>query len=152
MKRQRRQCAAVVELDPCTVAELDHCSRESVDFVADGGNQPVAVHSKVRVKNGAIVEVHELMLSSSLDPRDSSLTQSSRCCVGKLAKNGGMKCSGFRYGLAFNGATKALHCFFNFRQLWHFPSEKSQKRLAYIHCSSSFLAALTVLRINHRGV
>jgi hypothetical protein len=66
------------------------------------------------MENRAVVETHELMLSSPLYASDSALAQSSRCRVGKLANDGGMKCLRFRYGLAFNGGAKALHCFFNF--------------------------------------
>jgi hypothetical protein len=67
--------------------------------------------------------MHELMLAPPLDADDLPLTQRPCFCVGKLANDGGMKRLHFRYGLTFDGSAKPLHCFFNFGQLWHFPSE-----------------------------
>jgi hypothetical protein len=64
--------------------------------------------------------MHQLMLASSLHSHDLPLPQRARFCVGKLAKDGGMKRLRFRYGPAFHGSTKTLHRFFNFGQLGHF--------------------------------
>lgn len=68
---------------------------------------------------GAIVEMQQLVLPSSGDPYDSAVTQSSRCRVGKLSGDGGMKRLRSRDRLAFDCSAQSLHRFFHLRQLWH---------------------------------
>jgi hypothetical protein len=82
------------------------------------------------------------MLASSLDSNDSPLAQSSRCCVRKLSKNGGMQSLCSRYRSAFDRDFQSLHCFFYFRELRHFAScDMTKKTLAQCTTCSSFLAA-----------
>jgi hypothetical protein len=128
MMRQCRQCPAVIQLDPGSICELDDRASEPVDWNSCARNQPVTVHAKVSMKRTPIREMHQLMLASSLDSNDLQLTQSSRCGVGKLSKNGGMKRLCSRDRLTFDSAFQALHRFFNFGQLGHVPSYDSTKR------------------------
>jgi hypothetical protein len=57
----------------------------------------------------------QLVLAAPLDSLDSLLSQSSRCCVRKLSKHGGMQCLCIRYDLSFDGTSEPLHRFFDFR-------------------------------------
>src|SRR5215207_7052890 len=84
------------------------------------------------------------MLASSLDSNDSPLAQSSRCCVRKLSKNGGMQSLCSRYRSSFDRDFQSLHCFFYFRELRHFAScDMTKKTVAQCTTCSSFLAAKT---------
>jgi len=69
----------------------------------------------VSVNRSAAGKPHELVLSPAFDFLDSLLSQSSRCCVRKLSKHGGMQSLCFRYRLSFDRALEPLHRFFDFR-------------------------------------
>ena len=79
-----------MQLDASAVGEIDQCPSESVGSLIAPADDPVAVHPEVRVQRGAVVEMQQLVLPSSLDPQDSSLSQSSRLRGGKLSRQRGM--------------------------------------------------------------
>ena len=69
----------------------------------------------MRVETGSVVEMKELMLTSSLDTDDSLACKSFRYTRGKLALQRGMKRAHNGDCFAFDGRAKAAHCVLDFR-------------------------------------
>ena len=114
MERKRCERPTVVKLDATAIGEVDRRAGKSVQRLVGARQQPVTIHTKVRVKSRSIFEVKELVLSASLDLYDLLLPQSSRCSGGKLSRERRMVRAYSRDGLTLDSGAKPLHRCFHF--------------------------------------
>ena len=71
----RRKRARILEDHSATIVEMKDRSSESRQWIAIRIEDPISIHSKVNVQNAAIGEMHELVLSATLDVLDASAAQ-----------------------------------------------------------------------------
>jgi hypothetical protein len=73
-----RERARVLEDHSAAIAEMKDSASESRQWITIAVEDPVPVHPKMNVQDAAIGEMHELMLSATLDAFDSRAGQGSQ--------------------------------------------------------------------------
>ena len=72
MNIDRREGARILEDHTATVVEMKDRSSESRQRVAIRVEDPISIHAKMNVQNTAVDEMHELVLSATLDTFDAN--------------------------------------------------------------------------------
>jgi hypothetical protein len=91
MHVERGQRARVIEHDTDLRLKMEDSSRESWHGLGRRTDDPIAVHSKMRVKDAPVIEVNELVLPSTLDGADARTDQGTQRAARQSAAQGGMQ-------------------------------------------------------------